>query len=107
MTLKERLNKTTLKELINEIKNFDNNYGYETKISVYITSVGTDGKRHTVIIDPDSKRTMDQLAILGFEDCTVSEFSTYELSDKEHLLVIIVDLDKHYDNVISDKWWRK
>ena len=97
----------TLKKLINEAKGLDNNYGFNTKISVYITSVGNDSKRHTVIIDPDSNKFFDTSAMIAFEDCTVSEFKTYHLGAKDHLLVIIVDLDKHYENATFDKWWRE
>jgi hypothetical protein len=106
-TLKERLNEMTLKELISETKKFNTNYGYNTKISVYITSVGNDSKRHTVVVDPDSNRFMDTTAMIAFEDCTVSEFKSFNISAKDYLLIIIVDLDKHYENATFDKWWRK
>lgn len=106
-TLKERLNEMTLKKLIKEAKGFDNNYGFNTKISVYITSVGNDSKRHTVIVDPDSDKFFDRTAMISFEDCTVSEFKSFALSTKDYLLIIIVDLDKHYENSTFDKWWRK
>jgi hypothetical protein len=106
-TLKERLNEMTLKELINESKRLDNSYGYNTKISVYITSVGNDSKRHTIIVDPESNKFSDTTAMIAFEDCTVSEFNSHKLSDKDYLLIIIVDLDKHYENATFDKWWRK
>lgn len=106
-TLKERLNEMTLKELISETKRCDDSYGCHTKISVYITSIGNDNKRYTVIVDPDSNRFMDTTAMIAFEDCTVSEFKSHKLSDKDYLLIIIVDLDKHYENATFDKWWRK
>jgi len=106
-TLKERLNEMTLKEFINETKKFNTNYGYNTKISVYITSIGNDSKRHTVVVDPDSNRFMDTTAMVAFEDCTVSEFKTFDLGGIDKLLIIIVDLDEHYDKVCYDKWWRK
>lgn len=106
-TLKERLNEMTLKDLINETKGFDNNYGYNTKISVYITAIGNDSKRHTVIVDPDSDKFFGRTAMIVFEDCTVSEFKTHHLGGKDYLLIIIVDLDKHYENATYDKWWRK
>ena len=106
-TLKERLNEMTLKELISETKKFNTNYGYNTKISVYITSVGNDSKRHTVIVDPDSDKFFDTTTMISFEDCTVSEFKSHKLSDKDYLLIIIVDIDKHYENATYDKWWRK
>jgi hypothetical protein len=106
-TLKERINELTLKKLINETKKADDSYGYHTKISVYITSVGNDNKRHTVIVDPDSNKFSDTTAMIAFEDCTVSEFNCHKLSNKHYLLIIIVDLDKHYENATFDKWWRK
>ena len=106
-TLKERLNEMTLKEMINESKRLDDSYGYNTKISVYITSVGNDSKRHTVIVDPESNKFFDTTAMIAFEDCTVSNFQSFKLRDKDYLLIIIVDLDKHYENATYDKWWRK
>jgi hypothetical protein len=106
-TLKERLNEMTLKELISETKKLDDNYGFNTKISVYITSVGNDSKRHTIIVDPESETFFNTTAMIAFEDCTVSEFKSHQLSDKDYLLIIIVDLDKHYENATFDKWWRK
>lgn len=106
-TLKERLNEMTLKELISETKGLDNNYGFNTKISVYITTIGNDSKRHTVVVDPDSNKFFDTTAMISFENCTVSDFTTRKISDKDHLLIIIVDLDKHYKNATFDKWWRE
>jgi hypothetical protein len=106
-TLKERLNEMTLKEMIKESKRLDNISGKNTKISVYITTIGNDSKRHTVIVDPDSNKFSDTTAMIAFEDCTVSEFNSHKLSDKDYLLIIIVDLDKHYENATYEKWWRK
>jgi hypothetical protein len=106
-TLKERLNEMTLKELISETKKLDENYGFNTKITVYFTSVGNDSKRHTIVVDPESKTFFNTTAIISFEDCTVSEFKTHDLGGKDKLLIIIVDLDKHYENATYDKWWRK
>jgi hypothetical protein len=101
------MKKYTVKELIKRLKRFDNISGINTKISVYFTSVGNDSKRHTIVVDPDSNKFYDTTAMIGFEDCTVSDTGRYELTDKEHLFIIIVDLDKHYDNATYDKWWRK
>ena len=101
MTLKERIDNMTLKELINETKSFDENYGFNTEISVYITSIGNDNKRHTITINPDSCKVTDQLAIISFEDCHVSEKHCYNIGSKDYLMIIIVDLDEH------DRWWRK
>lgn len=106
-TLREHINEMTLKKLINETKKLDSNYGFNTKISVYITSVGNDSKRHTVIVDPDNKKFFDETAMIAFEDCTISDFKTFDLSGKYSLLVVIVDLDKHYENATFDKWWRE
>ena len=101
MTLKEKIDNMTLKELINETKSFDENYGFNTEISVYITSIGNDNKRHTITINPDSCKVTDQLAIISFEDCHVSEKHCYNIGSKDYLMIIIVDLDEH------DRWWRK
>ena len=101
MTLKEIIDNMTLKELINETKNFDVNYGFNTEISVYITAIGNDSKRHTVIVNPDSDSLTDKLAIISYEDCHVTEKHCYNISGKDYLMIIIVDLDEH------DRWWRK
>jgi hypothetical protein len=101
----------TLKELIQEIKKYDINYNANTVISVYITSIGNDSKRHTVIVNPDSDKFMDRMAMIAFDDCTVSDTSYRILHTDEEkveqIAIIIVDLDKHYDNATYDKWWRK
>lgn len=91
--------KMTLKKIIERAKRFDNIWGVNTEILVYITSIGNDKKRHTVKINPDSCRVMDELAIISVENCTVSDFSRHKISDKDHLLIVIIDLDKHYDDV--------
>jgi hypothetical protein len=106
-TLKEKINEMTLKEMINESNRLDKISGKNTKISVYFTSVGNDSKRHTIIVDPESETFFNTTAMIAFEDCTVSEFKSHKLSDKDYLLIIIVDLDKHYENATFDKWWRK
>lgn len=98
ITLKEKIDNMTLRELINETKNFDVNYGFNTEISVYITAIGNDNKRHTVMANPDS--LTDKLAIISCEDCHVSKKYCYNLSGKDYLMIIIVDLDEH------DRWWR-
>lgn len=101
MTLKERPDKMTLKELINETKSFDENYGFNTDISVYITAIGNDNKRHTVMVNPDSDILTDKLAMISYENCTVSDKTCRCISGKDYLMIIIVDLDEHY------RLWRK
>lgn len=91
--------KMTLKELIRRTKRRDHTWGENTKISVYITSIGKDKKRHTVILNPDSCRVMDQLNIMSVENCNVSNTRYIKLGDKDHLLIVVVDLDKRYDDV--------
>ena len=96
-----------LKEIIRGQKKIDMEKSTNTIISVYLTSIGNDKKRHTVRVDPDSDNLTDKLAMIGFEDCTVSDTRYMVLDEKESLLIVVVDLDKHYDNVKYDKWWRK
>jgi hypothetical protein len=97
----------SLKEIIKEFKERDNESDLNTKISVYITSIGNDSKRHTIVVDPDSKKFYDTIAIISFENCTVFDTKYVKLSGNDRLLIIIVDLDKHYENATFDKWWRK
>lgn len=97
----------TLKELIKEYKKRDMENDLNTDISVFITSIGNDKKRHTVVVNPNSKTFMSSMAIIAFENCTVFDTRYVKLSGKDRLLMIIVDLDKHYENVTYDKWWRK
>lgn len=94
----------TLKKIISEYKKMDIENDLNTKISVFITSIGNDSKRHTVIIDPDSDKFMDRMAMIAFDTCTILETKYVKLTGKDRLLIVIVDLDKHYENATFDKW---
>ena len=86
----------TLKEIIENTKEYDKDMNVNTDISVYLTAVGKDNKRHRVTLDPKSKNFMDRMTLTCFEDCTVSDVDRFILSDTEHLLIVIVDIEKQF-----------
>ena len=88
--------KITLKDAIERCKNHDKKYNVNTQISVYLTAIGNDNKRHTVIINPDSERFMDRMTLTGFEDCIVTDINRFIISDTYHLLVVIVDVEAQW-----------
>ena len=69
-----------------------------TEIKVYVTSkLGNDNnERKTIIINPDSKNFIDRLGMIGFEDCKVGDLSRLRYSYKDHLVIIIIDLDNQH-----------
>lgn len=91
--------KTTLKKLVERINEQGEKDNIDTIISVFITSNKYDDGRKTISIDPNSKDFADRIAMIGFEDCTVSDLSLHVLSEKEYLYIIIVDLDMQYKHI--------
>ena len=90
--------KITLKELIERTKNNDKDFDLNTEIKVYVTSTkaNINKERKTIIINPDSKNFIDRLGMVGFEDCIVADMSRLRYNDRDHLLIIIVDLDRQH-----------
>lgn len=90
--------KIKLKELIERTKNNDNDYDLNTEIKVYVTSTSTNinKERKTIIINPDSKNFIDRLGMVGFEDCIVADMSRLRYNDRDHLLIVIIDLDNQH-----------
>ena len=88
--------KITLKKVIEISKNFDKEKGCKTSISVYITSTAIKNERITLVIDPFGDGMTDRLAMIGFEDCFVSWYYRYAISDEYNILIVIVDLDRHF-----------
>ena len=86
----------TLKKVIEISKNFDKEKDVTTSISVYVTSSQVTNERRSIVIDPDGDSLADRLAMIGFEDCIVTWYYRYALSDKDHLLLVILDLDRQY-----------
>ena len=82
----------TLKKVIEISKNFDKEKGCKTTISVYVTSSQIKNERRTIVIDPEG----DRLAMFALEDCIVTWYYRYALSNKDHLLLVILDLDRQY-----------
>lgn len=88
--------KITLKELIEKTKNNDKVYELNTEIKVFLTATNINKERKTIIINPDSKNFIDKLGMACFEDCKVADVSRLRYSDKDHLLIIIINL--HYQH---------
>jgi len=86
----------TLKEVIEDVKKVDDYNGLNTEIKVYVTSTNINNERKTIIINPDSKNFIDRLGIVGFEDCKVGDFSRLRYSGKDHLVIIIINLDDQH-----------
>jgi hypothetical protein len=88
--------KTTLKECIESIKNYDDIYHEKTNVSVIVTSNNfKNNKRRTVMINPESDNYYDTLAMISYEDCIISDLCNYTtLNNGEKMNIIIVDLDR-------------
>lgn len=82
----------TLKEVIIESKKHDVKMGIDTKILVLVKG-HDENVRKSVIVDPDSSSFIDKLAMIGFEDCIVSDLISRYRSDGNYI-IIIVDLDE-------------
>ncbi len=90
--------KTTLKECIESIKNYDDVYHEKTNVLVIITSNNfKDNKRRTVMINPESDLFIDRISIISYEDCIISDLCNYTtLNNGEKMNIIIVDLDNQH-----------
>jgi hypothetical protein len=86
----------TLKEVIEDVKKVDDYNGLNTEIKVYVTSTNINNERKTIIINPDSKNFIDRLGMVGFEDCKVHDVSRLRYSGKDHLVIIIINLDNQH-----------
>lgn len=86
----------TLKEVIEDVKKVDNYNNLNTEIKVYVTSksANDNNERKTIILNPDSKNFIDRIGMVGFEDCTVADVSRLRYSYKDHLVIIIINLDR-------------
>jgi len=86
----------TLKEVIEDVKKVDDYNGLNTEIKVYVTSTNINNERKTIIINPDSKNFIDRLGMVGFEDCKIADVSRLRYSGKDHLVIIIINLDDQH-----------
>lgn len=88
----------TLKEVIEDVKKVDNYNNLNTEIKVYVTSksANCNNERKTIILNPDSKNFIDRIGMVGFEDCNVNDLSRLRYSYKEHLVIIIINLDEQH-----------
>ena len=84
----------TLKEMINTSKKYDNENNITTEIKVLITSTHCEGKRKTIFIDPESDAFIDRIAMIGFENCSISDIDRHVINDKENMMIVIIDLDR-------------
>lgn len=83
----------TLKEVIEDVKKFDDDNGLNTEIKVYVTSTNINNERKTIIINPDSKNFIDRVGVVGFEDCKTGDVSRLRYSGKDYLVIIIINLN--------------
>jgi hypothetical protein len=84
----------TLKKEIYFSKLYDVKHATDTEIRVIVTSDDFENKkRHTIVFNPESKAFYDTISLIAYEDCVVTDSTRHFISDKDMILVIIVDLD--------------
>lgn len=95
--------KITLKDTIKRCKEYDNKYNVNTVISVHLTANGRDNKRHMVVVNPDTKNFTDKMVLTCFYDSIVTDINRFIISDKYHLLTIIVDVEEEFKELMDNE----